>query len=121
MDDFFVSDIPIIDMETFLAMNDAGRQLIGDSALHKNKGRNSDKTWKKMVDYQNQKDSVLCDKREQLRQEYEKMVENGEIRPPSRFERLIRVANGMDDLESVQTARRLLLKRNIDWELYKGK
>lgn len=121
MNDFFVSDVPIIDLETFLAMNDAGRQLIGESALHKNRGNHSDKTWKQIINYQTQKDIAICNKREQLRQTYDEMVENGEIRPPSRFETLIRVANGMDDLQSVQAARRLLSKRNIAWELYKGK
>lgn len=122
MNDYFVSDIPIVDLEQYLAMNDASRLSIGDSALHKNKGNHSDKTWKKIVDAQLQKDIALLDKRELLSQEYETKVKNGELRQPTRIERLIRIANGHDDLESVQAARRLLAKRNItNWALYKGK
>ena len=40
-----------MDEETYLSINGASRQDIGDSAFHKNKG-NSDKTWSKMIDAQ---------------------------------------------------------------------
>ena len=40
----------VMDEETYLSINGASRQDIGDSAFHKNKGSLSDKTWSKMTD-----------------------------------------------------------------------
>lgn len=101
--------------EMYLNKHNASRQDFGDSALHKNKGNNSDKTWGKIVDAQAKKDKVLYDRREELRQEYAEKVKNGEIKAPSRNEKLIATANGHPDLEATQAARRLLEKRGISW------
>ncbi len=107
----------VIDEETYLSINGASRQDIGDSALHKNKGNNSDKQWSKLVNAQLKKDQKLCELRQKLREEYQQKVEKGEIRPPTRIETLINIANGHNDNESVQAARRLLEKRNINWKI----
>ena len=40
------SNCPIMD-EEYLSISGASRQNIGDSAFHKNKGNNSEKTWSK--------------------------------------------------------------------------
>ena len=106
----------VIDEETFLTTNGASRLSIGESALHKNKGKNSDKIWKKIVDRQAAKDKMLIEKREQLRIEYQSLCDQGVIRSPSRIERLIETAQGHDDNEAVQAARRLLTKQNISWK-----
>ena len=47
-----VSNCAVMEEETFLSINGASRQDIGDSAFHKNKGNNSDKIWSKMVNAQ---------------------------------------------------------------------
>ena len=107
---------PIIEEETYLAMNGASRQSIGDSALHKNKGSNSDKTWRKIVDAQAQKDAFLCARREVLREEYAQMIAKGAIRLPTRMEKLISSANGHPDNESVMASRRICEKRGINWQ-----
>lgn len=39
----------ILTEEQYLAINGASRQGIGEAALHKNKGNNSDKMWSKLV------------------------------------------------------------------------
>jgi hypothetical protein len=57
--------------------------------------------------------------REELRKEYQIKVESGEIRTPSRTEQLIKTANGMDENQATQAARRLLEKKGIDWKQYK--
>lgn len=108
------ADIPIIDEETYLAQHGASRQDIGDAALHKNipEGRKR----KQLVERQATKDRELLAKREALREEYKKKVEAGEIRPPTRNEKLIATANGNPDNASVQAARRLLEKQGIDWK-----
>ena len=105
----------VMDIETYLSINNASRQDIGDSALHKNKGNNSDKTWAKIVNRQLQKDIELCELRDKLRNEYNEKVLKGEIRPPTRIEKLISIAKGHSDNESVQAARRILSKNNINW------
>jgi hypothetical protein len=110
-------DVPVMDEETYLAIHGASRQSIGDSALHKNKGNNSDKVWSKIVDRQAQKDTELVARREELRQEYQQKVANGELRPPTRLERLLSTANGLEEKESVQAARRVLEKQGIDWKM----
>lgn len=104
-----------MDEETYMAINGASILAIGDSALHKNKGNNSDKTWKKIVNAQAAKDLLLIKKREKLRQEYADKVAAGEIAPLTRIEKLKQIASGMDENESVQAARRILIKMNITW------
>ena len=51
-----------------------------------------------------------------MRQEYEAAVEAGDVRPPTRIERLKATANGHPDNASVQAARRILSKQGIPWE-----
>ena len=106
----------VMDEETYLSINGASKLNIGDSAFHKNKGNNSDKTWSKMINAQSEKDRSLINKRAELREEYWQKVENGEFRPPTRNEKLISTANGNPDNECVIAARRLLEKKGIDWQ-----
>lgn len=55
------------------------------------------------------------DRRAAAIREFNELVEKGEIIKPSRIEELLRTAQGHDDNEQVQAARRLLAKRGIDW------
>jgi hypothetical protein len=106
----------VIDKEQYLAQNGASKLGLGEPALHKNKGRNSDKTWAKMVEAQAEKDRALIALRDELRAEYEAKVKAGEIRPPNRIERLIETAKSPIASEAVLAARRILDKNNIAWE-----
>jgi len=108
----------LITEEEYLSINGASRQDIGDSAFHKNKGSHSDKTWSKMINAQAEKDRRLIIRREELRKEFWQKVENGELRPPTRNERLIATANGNPDNECVIAARCLLEKKGIDWRQF---
>ena len=107
--------------EEYLSISGASRQDIGDSAFHKNKGSNSDKTWSKMIDAQAEKDRTLIIRREELRKEFWQKVESGELRTPTRNEKLIATANGNPDNECVIAARRLLEKKNIAWRKQNGR
>jgi len=108
-------DCPTMEEEVYLSINGSSRQDIGDSALHKNKGNNSNKIWSKMIQKQSEKDTALCNKREELRKEYWLKVKHGELRPPTRNERLIATANGDPNNQSVIAARNILDKREIKW------
>lgn len=107
-----LKEIQVIDEETYLATNGAGRQEIGEAALHKNipEGR----IRQRLVDCQAEKDREILRKRNELRQEYKARVDAGEIRAHTRLERLISTAHGHSDLESTKAARRLLKKKGID-------
>ena len=108
----------VMEEETYLSINGASRQDIGDSAFHKNKGSHSDKTWSKMIYAQSEKDRKLIIRREELRQEYWQKVKNGELRPLTRNEKLIATAKGNPDNECVIAARRLLEKKGINWRQF---
>lgn len=103
----------IIDEETYLAINGGSFSDIGDLALHHNKGNNSDKTWHKIVKQQHEKDVELCKKREELRKEYKEKCANGELRPPTKLEQLIKNSQGHTDNESTHAAIRLLEKYKL--------
>jgi hypothetical protein len=103
----------IADEEEYLAARGASRLGFGDSALHKNIPYGIVR--KRLLDHQLKKDQALMVKRDELRKEYKDKVEAGEVRPPTRFERLWAAAQGSEDNESVQAARRLLTKNWIDW------
>jgi hypothetical protein len=102
----------ILSEEEYLSINGASRQGIGDCALHKNIKENQKQ---ELVERQAQKDRELLDRRETLRKEYQLKLEAGEVRPPTRTERLIMTANGHDDRGDVKAARRILEKQGIEW------
>ena len=56
-------------------------------------------------------------KRQQAIEEYNHLVEIGEVRPLTKEERSIRTANGHPDNPSTQAARRMCEKRGIDWKI----
>jgi hypothetical protein len=104
----------VIDEEAYLTQHGASRQDIGECALHKNIPYGNIR--KRLIEYQAKKDGELITKREVLREAYRAKVSAGEIRPPTRTERLIAIANGHPDNEAVQAARRLLIKYGIKAE-----
>ena len=51
-----------------------------------------------------------------LKEEYRAMLSRGEIRQPTKTERIIKAANGHPDLESTQAARRMAMAMGINWK-----
>ncbi len=109
-----VETLTVMSEETYLATHGAPFMEGADFGMHKNiqEGIAKQQNIKRIS--QNMADNNA--KREVLRQEYKAKVDSGEIRPPSRNERLIAAANGNPDNESVLAARRLLEKKGIDWK-----
>jgi len=60
-------------------------------------------------------DPDLAQRRSELLEEYQRLVAEGKVRPPSRLERLLEAANGHEDRAQTHAARRVLAKRGIDW------
>ena len=87
----------------------------GEPGLHRTPRRipksqqreNAKMMLKRQDDWQKQVDA--------LREEYRQKVMDGEIRPPSRIERLMDTAKGHPDNPSVQAARRILRKQGL-WD-----
>jgi hypothetical protein len=96
--------------EDFAARHGASRQLYGDAGLHNPAAHMPRSTWKRLVEKQAAADSALQARRDALYREYVAAEERGEIRPPSRRERLEACAAGNPDREDVQACRRLLAK-----------
>ena len=48
------------------------------------------------------------------------MLSRGEIRQPTKTERIIKAANGHPDLESTQAARRMAMAMGINWKSEKN-
>jgi hypothetical protein len=109
--------VKVISFEQFASSRGASRQDIGEAALHMSSHHKSQNTHHKQVMDQARKDGQLIEKRDQLRLEFEKLVESGEVREPTRTEILIQRANGNQEILANQAARRLLIKRGISWEL----
>lgn len=102
-------EIEVIDEETWLARQGASRMDLGDPAIHRQPG-GTPKSIAKNAQNQARKDHALIARRTELREQYEELVRVGEIRPPTRLERLAAIAKGHPDNPSVQAARRLLAK-----------
>jgi hypothetical protein len=103
--------------EQYLASKGYGMAAMGDPALDRMPGlAPGNRKREGFIKAQAEKDKAWEQKRAELRQEYAEKVATGEIRPPTRTEKLIATAQGHPDNESVQAARRILEKQGISWE-----
>lgn len=59
--------------------------------------------------------TAFYEAKQAARREYRQKVERGEIRPPTALEKALQAAQGNEESEQTQAARRLLAKRGIDW------
>lgn len=98
----------VIREDDYLAQNGASLLGIGDAGAHKTHSRMSRKQWDRVVREQDRRSAAVVDRREALRQEYREKVAAGELRPPTRRERLEAIAGGMPEKEATQAARRIL-------------
>lgn len=110
----------VMDFETFAALRGASRQDFGEVGAHKRSRRQTDKQWNRIIKRITERGDKLEQKREDLRQEYDRLVEQGVIRPLTPKEWLMETASGHPDNDSVQAARRVLANRYdipmIHWE-----
>ncbi len=95
--------------EEFLTSKDAAFNF-GDSALHKSNSSVGKRPRAAQLKRQSDLDTELIEKREKLRKEYAQLIKKGDIRPPTRQEKLQTIASGHPDLESTKAAKRILAK-----------
>ncbi len=110
-------NVTVITEEDYLASKGCGMAALGEPALHRMPGQSAGHASRERnLRNQAEKDRAWMVRREELRQEYREKLALGEIRMPTRIERLKQVAAGRPDNESVQAARRLLAKKGIIFE-----
>ena len=105
------------DFEAYAARHGAGRSLFGEAGLHK-RGNMSDAAHRRAVVNMMEKDRVISERRMQLAKLYEAELIEGELRKPTREERIIESAIGHPDLPSVQAARRICKKNGWPFALF---
>jgi predicted regulator of amino acid metabolism with ACT domain len=109
------ADQLVMDEEDYLSAKGASKYDVGEPALHR-QPRSTEKSRKTLADNQLKKDIALGKKRSRLSDEYNNLVNTGIIRKPTYLEKRLATAQGHDDNESVQSARRILEKRGVDWK-----
>jgi len=71
--------------------------------------------WRRLMKALAERNAELAKRRSELWEEYQRLVAEGKVRPPSRIEELLVIANGNEDKAQTHAARRVLAKRGIDW------
>lgn len=104
-----MADVPVMTLEQFAAAR--GLKTTADVDAHIHAGLRSAPQTKTYKRWNERALADLQAQRDETARLYREAVARGVIRPPSSLERLIANANGHDDNESVQAARRILAKR----------
>ena len=105
----------VIDFETFATMRGASFADYGDAGAHSPAGHMPKSNWRRLMQALAESNAELAQRRSELREEYQRLVAEGKVRPPSRIEELLVIANGHEDRAQTHAARRVLAKRGIDW------
>jgi len=105
----------VIDFETFATQHDASFADFGDAGAHSPAGHMPKSNWRRLMKALAEQNAELAKRRSELWEEYQRLVAEGKVRPPSRIERLLEAANGHEDRAQTHAARRVLAKRGIDW------
>lgn len=105
----------VIDFETFATMHGASRLDYCDDGAVSPAGHMPKANWRRQMRTLAERSADLARRRDDLWDEYWRLVADGKVRPPSRIERLLEAANGHDDKAQTHAARRVLAKRGIDW------
>lgn len=108
--------VQVMTEEEYLSSKGYGAMGYSEPGLHKSSARVSQNTRDKQAIQVMENAQEYDAKREELRQEYQEKLKSGEIRKPTNVEKLLRTAQGHEDNQSVQSARKLLEKRGIDWK-----
>jgi len=105
----------VIDFETFATQHGASRLGYCHDGAVSPAGHMPKSNWRRLMQALAERNAELAQRRAELREEYQRLVAEGKVRPPTRIEQLIEAANGHEDRAQTHAARRLLAKRGIDW------
>ena len=112
-----LNDAPqqVIDFETFATRHGASRLDYCEDGAASPAGHMPKSNWRRKMRTMAERNAELARRRSELLEEYQRLVAEGKVRPPSRIEELLVIANGHDDKAQTHSARRVLAKRGIDW------
>jgi len=109
------ADPQVIDFETFATQHGASRLDYCHDGAVSPAGHMPKSNWRRVMQTVAERNAELAQRRSELREEYQRLVAAGKVRPPSRIEKLLVIANGHEDRPQTHAARRVLDKRGIDW------
>lgn len=107
--------LQVIDFETFATLRGASRLDYCEDGAVSPAGHMPKSNWRRVMRTVAERNSDLAQRRSELLEEYQHLVAEGRVRPPSRIERLMELADGHEDKAQTHAARRLLAKSGIDW------
>lgn len=105
----------VIDFEAFATLRGASRLDYCEDGAVSPAGHMPKSNWRRQMKTRAERNAELAKRRSELWEEYQRLVVEGKVRPPSRIERLLEAANGHEDKAQTHAARRVLTKRGIDW------
>lgn len=105
----------VIDFETFATMRGGSRLDYCHDGAVSPAGHMPKANWRRVMQTVAERNAELTRRRSELWEEYQRLVAEGKVRPPSRIEELLVIANGHEDRAQTHAARRVLAKRGIDW------
>lgn len=105
----------VIDFETFATMHGASRLDYCEDGAVSPAGHMPKSNWRRKMRTLAERNAELTQRRSELLEEYQRLVAEGKVRPLSRIEKLLVIANVNEDRPQTHAARRVLAKRGIDW------
>lgn len=116
MAELYADDVPqVIDFETYATRHGASRLDYCEDGAASPAGHMPKRNWRRVMKTRAERNAELAKRRSELREEYQRLVAEDRVRPPSRIEELLAIANGHEDRPQTHAARRVLAKRGIDW------
>lgn len=109
------SDILVMTEDEYLASKGYGNTTYTEPAIHKGVQKTLNQK-NQLLNIHINRINKYSAERTALKEEYREKCNRGEIRQPTRTERLIKAANGHPDLESTNAARRLAMASGINWK-----
>lgn len=110
-------EMQVMDLEDYLAKKEVAFAASGYclDKLRSNRQLRTERGRRRFEKECAEAEKEYQERRKQAIEEYNALVESGQVRPLTSIERTIRKANGHPDNPSVQAARRMCEKRGIDW------
>src|SRR5690606_41514234 len=103
----------VIDFETFATLRGASRLNYCEDGAISPAGHMPKRNWRRVMRTVAERNADLAKRRSALWEEYQRLVAESKVRPPSRIEARLVIANGHEDTAPTHPAPRVLAKAAI--------
>lgn len=110
-----ISPTPVMTEDEYLASKGYRDSFCSEQTLHK-RIQTTACQQEKSLNFNIERSKKYLTERTAIKKEYQSLLDRGEIRQPTRVERIIKAANGHPELESTRAARRIALAEGISWQ-----